>query len=544
MFLQLLVIVFVALIAYWWANQGLFSAFMHLVCVILAGAMTFALWEPITVTFLLKPLGDHAWSVGLLGLFAVFLIIFRVAADKLVPANLNFPDWANYLVGGAFGAAAGVLTVGMLVIGMGFSQSVSSLLEFYGWTRDQSNGGQPYETEALHLPVHQWTTGFYGLLSLGSLSPIAPTAMAIYSPDLAESSLSLHRDSWGDGRGRTSVAPDDVSVQGFTYDANYALPDGGTGAYALSVSFATGAFDRGQAVTLSASQAKLVGDRAGSSRSTMAVYPVQFTEAMTDGSRGTFQFDDTANYATNPPAQQTADIDLIFPASPLSTVRFAVIKGLRLKLPQVTAGRIESLAASAGGSSKVTHLSSDGAPELSSNDIDLQNSAEPLMIGLNQAAGLDVSEEEKGNWIRSGSGDFKKSGAFNVSRGQRIKGFVCPPGASILRLNVTRDLATVDFEKLRKEYPPGTKIMLVDSEDNGYAPVGYIWDMGTDVRLNYSPETLLPTIKDFPPQSSSGNQRMKLIFIVPQGVSIRQVRAGDVVIAALDLTVTASENPY
>ena len=43
----ILVIGFIGLIAYWWANQGLFSATIHFVCVLCAGALAFATWEPI-----------------------------------------------------------------------------------------------------------------------------------------------------------------------------------------------------------------------------------------------------------------------------------------------------------------------------------------------------------------------------------------------------------------------------------------------------------------------------------------------------------------
>ena len=48
------VILMVGLIAYWWGNQGLLSAILHLVCVVIAGAVAFAVWEPITVSFLLR----------------------------------------------------------------------------------------------------------------------------------------------------------------------------------------------------------------------------------------------------------------------------------------------------------------------------------------------------------------------------------------------------------------------------------------------------------------------------------------------------------
>ena len=49
MILSVVVSLIVLLIAYWWASQGLFDAFIHFVCVVIAGALAFAFWEPVTV---------------------------------------------------------------------------------------------------------------------------------------------------------------------------------------------------------------------------------------------------------------------------------------------------------------------------------------------------------------------------------------------------------------------------------------------------------------------------------------------------------------
>ncbi|MDA1105153.1 MAG: hypothetical protein O2855_00995 [Planctomycetota bacterium] len=530
MTLQIITLVFIALIAYWWANQGTFSAFLHLTCVILAGALTFAFWEPLSV-MLLPSLKDHAWSVSFLGLFAILLLVFRVAFDRLAPGNLNFPQWVNYVFGGAFGAAAGVLTVGMLIIGMGFTQSLDSLLGFYGWTRVPENRGQPYESQRLFLPAHQLTAGFFGMLSGGSLSPIKPTGLRDYYPDLARTALSLHRDSWDSGQGKTSVNPADIKVTGFFFDESYGFDDGTRGAYSLRLSFTSSAFDRGQGLTLSASQARLVGATTGGKRRE-SVYPVKFVEDVAGGSRGTFAFDDVQCYATNPSGQQSAEVDLIFPKANLADVRFAMVKGLRLSLPVMQSASIVSQQAAGSSSARVPTLSSDGAPELAASDLSDQNSVSPLRIGINQASGLDIREEKKGNWIEGGKGDFKKTGTFSVSRGQRVTGFVCPPDTAIVRLDVSRDIATVDLDRLRKDLLPGERLLLVDDQDRGYAAAGYVWDRGEDVQVAFDPVQLFPKISDFPATASSGTHRLWAVFIVPVGVTIKQVRVGQTVVGA------------
>ncbi|MCH2149191.1 MAG: hypothetical protein MK095_07135, partial [Phycisphaerales bacterium] len=51
--LNLLIIGLVLLIAYWWSQQGFFGALLHLLAVIVAGALAFAFWEPIAIDVLL-----------------------------------------------------------------------------------------------------------------------------------------------------------------------------------------------------------------------------------------------------------------------------------------------------------------------------------------------------------------------------------------------------------------------------------------------------------------------------------------------------------
>ena len=88
---NILVVLLVLLIAYWWGNQGFFSAIIHLVCVIVAGALALAFWEPLTLGLLLRGgfFDSYAWGFGLLGLFVVSLFILRLATNKLVPGNVD-----------------------------------------------------------------------------------------------------------------------------------------------------------------------------------------------------------------------------------------------------------------------------------------------------------------------------------------------------------------------------------------------------------------------------------------------------------------------
>ena len=91
---NVIIIGIVLLIGYWWANQGLLSSLLHLTCVIVAGAITIAVWEPITLAILSGGWFDnYAWGAIFLACFAVFLGLARSISDQAVKANIFLPPW-------------------------------------------------------------------------------------------------------------------------------------------------------------------------------------------------------------------------------------------------------------------------------------------------------------------------------------------------------------------------------------------------------------------------------------------------------------------
>ncbi len=74
------------------ARQGMLSAFLHMICVIAAGAIAFALWEPVGYALLdsTGSFGAYVMGSSLVLIFLVALVILRLAMDKLVPENMNF----------------------------------------------------------------------------------------------------------------------------------------------------------------------------------------------------------------------------------------------------------------------------------------------------------------------------------------------------------------------------------------------------------------------------------------------------------------------
>src|SRR4051812_4042984 len=105
-------------LTYIWLTRGFFSALIHLVCTIIAGAIAFAAWEPVSYWILDgSPTGGFmsftsgvAFAVGLILPFAVSLVLLRVGVDKLLPANVVLDPKLDYVGGGVCGLAIGILT--------------------------------------------------------------------------------------------------------------------------------------------------------------------------------------------------------------------------------------------------------------------------------------------------------------------------------------------------------------------------------------------------------------------------------------------------
>jgi len=545
---NLIVAALVLLIAYWWANQGVFSSILHFVCVACAGAMALALWEPVTVGFLLSGGGfdDYAWGLSLGGMFVLFLFLFRLASDKLAPSNIEFPQWANYVVGGAFGLMSGMLTMGITLISAGFIQSTTELGGFIGYARDQSASGAPTRIQSMWLPAASFTDAFYSTLSRGALSPMRQTALAMYYPGLADIALSAHRDSYGDGSGKTSISPGALTIGQLAFDPTYRNPDGSQGAFAVPVSVEASGFDGGEQFTLSSAQVRLISD--GSSPRT--VHPSQWIQPNDAGVRSTYAFDDLTNYASSVPGQQSVELTLIFPASTLGdrTPKFMQLKGLRFSLPQAqqlaAAFRPDGgVASGPDAASRVLETVQASDAPLVPGLVELKNSIMPAQLSANQVSGMNYLENNQGNWLTGGRGEFPKGGAGSISRSNRIRGFYFDKGTQIVMLDVSRgqNLA-VDVYDSPIAMNRGLPLSLVDSQGNQYRPVGYVWEKTDKVELFYDSTRLLASIGQLPALPSAGTHTLKLVFKVPEGCTIVAAKVGDTIVAKTNVIAVDSQS--
>ena len=537
----IIVLLFVLLITYWWSNQGFFSAILHCVCVILAGALAFALWEPVVLGFVINgsSFDNYSWGMALGLMFFLFLLLFRVTSDILIPFDIPIPQPANVIGGAAAGFIAGVLTIGMTLISCGFVQGPTELMGFIGWARHNDAKGAPKQINTLLVPVTTLTANFYKKLSIGSLAPSGKYALATHFPLLDETALSLHRDTFRNGDARVSIAPKDVTVEKtLLYDPHFQVSDAGPGAYAVDFTVTTSGFDHGEQFVLSSSQAKLANTEANPK----VVFPIKFLQPMENGESKMFSFEDTGNYATSIPGQQDVKITLLFSSESFldksKPPTAFYLKGLRFQLSPPTGDTdLAALFASNNGSEVATlDLSNPDGGYLRdvSDYIKVYNSIRPVQLNINLADSISVATSVKGNFLSKGKGVYKKGSALTISRSQRILGFAHGESTEIIMVDVSRTQSGIDmwgdrsdsFKKLGRD----VALELVDSLGKGYKPVGYVWERINDVEIFIDPGKPFQKISELPPQPSSGENKLKLVFIVPSKTSLVGIRIGKTLI--------------
>ncbi len=210
-------------LAYVWVTRGFLSSLLHMICVVLAGAVAFGVWETSAYFILGKTsnaaLTGAAWAIALIVPFAVVTVLLRLAADAVVRNNAQAPGPIDYVGAGVCGLITGTITAGILVIGIGTTRVGS---DFLGYQPLNYQSGSLARTGGLLLPVDRMVGAFYGHTSEAAFSTGEP--LARYYPDPSHMGASL-RMTDGEGKARNTAKPGDYSIAGsYIIGAGAGLP--------------------------------------------------------------------------------------------------------------------------------------------------------------------------------------------------------------------------------------------------------------------------------------------------------------------------------
>ena len=533
MILSVLTALLILLIAYWWASQGLFDAFIHFVCVVIAGVLAFAFWEPLTVGFLLKggAFDGFAWGMSLGGVFLVALFALRFASDFVTPKRPHLPRWVNLSFGSVLGLLSAMLSMGIILIAVGHLTTSKELLGYTGWQRSADSQGRPRQEEPNSPPalVMGFTQGFFNMLSSGSFSPLLGNAtLASYRPGIAQDGGSLYRDSLSGGRGNSSLSPNGFTVSGFYYDPKYPLRGGAEGAYAVLLSFKPESFDVGGSFSLSASQARLIAPFDGGA---IAEFPIEFSqEKRSDDGRSMvrYQFNTDSSYATLENSTSEGGICLVFPSKPFQNSKNSAkptmisIKGLRIELPKPNVDPLALGRAVENAGEKIQIAADETAPQISEDELRLDPTINGLMLSKNALPG--TLQEQDGTIFTGAATHVKKSKDAKTD----IRGIFQGSTGKIAKLKISAD-TIADLYNTDKTRKIASKIgfagvpILVDTNGNLYEPFGYIW-VNSDTEeweIYLEPPKDGFTVKQFLRAQNSGY--IEVMYRLPYGIEISMV---------------------
>ncbi|MBT4767226.1 MAG: hypothetical protein HOO04_02575 [Phycisphaerae bacterium] len=590
--LNLVIIAIIALIAYWWANQGFLSGLLHLICVVTAAAIALAWWEPIVVENLLS----KSWWSGLMPgtmlliTFVACVAILRAVSDKVALGNTQLPRPLDMTGGAIMGVASGIVTTGILLIGVGFIDQPQAILGYTGWHRPgaATAAGAPVygigemapPDKALWLPVDAWTVSFYEALSLGSLHPdLGGRPLADWNPRLdRQAGLLRDRKSTQNNTsfGQMIQPPGSIDVGDPLLTTD---PGDGSTVLMVPLHFESAGMDFGNRLALGASQVRIVGTQNGTTEVLYPSYWAQFfkldydkekrrlkaevrkktleqeemdaelikyqalLDSYPDGKApGLYQFANSTSYITEPD-ERKLDVRLLYTVPDGFETRFIQIRGTRFDLKPATAEEDwDQFCIRANipnqGEDRVDPWGGDISGMVTMRGR-LPRGSRPSLSDLK--GDVEIFEET-GRIIRANAVKYP-----NKSRGSGKLGI---KGYAVLTDDPITDKLTYDKERgiIKIAVGPTTRanilavsryiggdgaIVLYDTEGGQYAPRGFELKDPNNTTLTFN--TALRNWSDITNRPRFGSQdTFSLIFVLPVGVSLDRLELGDEVVGLFE----------
>ena len=527
MILSILIIIVIALTAFWWSNQGTFSAFLHMLCCLVAGAVAFAAWEPATYMVLNaeglpKFVMQFSWGLGLAVPFLATFVVLRLLSDGLVKANLTMPKSVDLGLGGVFGAVSGVVSTGICIIAFGHMQVPGDIMGFYGVKRDRS--GQLKTRNRLIVPVHSITADLYNNLSTGSFSSSRP--LAKWSPELKRSTTLFH-DTLDGGKGAVAMRSEAVEAS-----KRHSFPLQGRNGTAIGLTFGVNSLDHGNRLSITSAQIRLVGESNGE---TQVIHPTHWFNLWANPDwQDVYEFDEDTDVVSSEPGANTSSFYFFFPTGETFIPRFIQVKGIRLALPEET--MVNTNVNVARLLAKSNQDPSNAEEEFVKRDIassiKITKRFSDIRVGKNALpAGFNINSD---NEIVSGNGVLQLGGK-RPPRKLRIQGLAELTGTRLVAIDVSRGERACFYDA----NPDGAdRVRLKTSPAADFSPVGYLFKDRRGLQVNLDPSSRFATVSDLPALPSSGSQELILLFYITEGVEITGLYVGDTQFGFCSVQVT------
>lgn len=590
MILNVLVILLLIAITLLWGmrgkGRGLFSSFLAFLCIVVAGAVAFGLWETLVYKFLLDMNEDMAWGLGLLIPFGVTLLIARVITDLAVPKNLDFGDVENFAGGAAFGLASGVITVGILVLSLSYFRMGPALLG-YAPVEDK-NGNLVYEG-SLWVPVDKLTVAFYEHVSNGAFS--TPTPLGRRMPALYEQAA-LQRMAYADKEGhiaRHSIKGDQFEIRGRyqsdpasaaslavfeTLDAtgarvakNQTVLDsrgepvsGNVRLEGFLIEFKAGAGEKSGQFVVGPGQVRLIVAEPNGDVSTHTPFSIIATpEAGSQMHRFPINANELFLPSVGGASTSYFSFEFLVPAQ--STVQDLVVKNYRVpasRLPAPAASfktaearddalrqgsLFESLGVTVGGlaekdidrsqSVSIGRGSRGDFDELTNNNLLPEGWVVATTTGTK---GLDIVDKDKDRFVGGGQGTFTEDELRQkgLDRNLRVDRFLTKRDTSFVQVQIKSNGKATKLGLAVQASSASGPPRLIDSKNRTYEAIGWVYGDSGTVNIRFTPGDPLESLSELPSALSDTkrDQTLYLLFQPTTGVKIEGFLLGNTQIAS------------
>jgi uncharacterized membrane protein required for colicin V production len=599
----LIVLCAVAFITYLWTVRGFFSAFLHMLCIIVAGAIAFGLWEPIAYWLLqTSPRGfiaDAAWGLSLALPFAIIALLLRVASDKLILSNAQPGTAVNYAGGAVCGLVAAIISVGIMVISLQYlrmqHESWATYKAIDYTDAGTARGSLQKNTSPFRPWVDELTAAFYKKMSMGALS--TPTPLAELQPDVALVSTGMRMNFSENnklGQSRNTVAPSDFELikrytvgdtvagepvtrgGGITEDSQQpGVPQGFvdlkgnqiTRGYLAGyvVKFKAGAKEQSGQIVIGNGQVNLVvASKDGTDHKTLfPIAAISQTDA-SSSSLGRWRFDNDNFFIASVGGATEAPFAFEFLVPAGYDPKYLYVKNVRTDVSApaqeefdrvstrdraISSGTIVKPATDARAAaasidwSDVTTVS--GASNLArESGFNAQNQIGKTLQRGNHGS-LEIEEHGRSWWILNGDHEFSRAQANTriLEASLRIDALAVSEGTVVVKINVSAgqpgSLASRAAATANANDPP----ILVDSLGQHLQAVGFLYEDNTRYHLRYTPGKPIDAITEAPALSNSRpDQTMEFIFLCNKGTTISAFLIGDKAIVRYDPPISLDVN--
>ena len=138
MILDLIVLLFILLLALYVATQGVFSALCLLTAALFASFAAMGLYRWAAIPILSRQ-PDYAYGTAFLLLFMVVFAAIRELLDRLVRFDMVLPAWPNRIAGGLVGFFAGMVIIGATLIGVEMMPLPTTILGYNRYPDGMNN---------------------------------------------------------------------------------------------------------------------------------------------------------------------------------------------------------------------------------------------------------------------------------------------------------------------------------------------------------------------------------------------------------------------